>query len=1067
MSIRQDNVQIRIDFITDESKKFAALINDTKRFTKDIDSAQLEVAKLEKELEKLQKNGKDTTKVQNELATANQKLQTALKSAADAAHSFEKVDMSKLMPAQLATRAKQLEQILAGIPPHFRAAGSAAKSVENELIAINKQLTENRARTKLVATAMQTVKDETSGWQRVLDLVFAGGILGFLTTAATLILGVGKSAITASSDLEGLETSFAVLLHSEKEAKKLMGELQKFAAETNFESPNIGEAAKKLLAYGYSAQEILPMLRKVGDVASAVGVPIEELAAIVGKAKLGGLVQADELNQFAERGINVFDSLAKVIKRPKEEIKKLGSESKISYKQLEQAFTEMTGKGGDFEGMMAKQSKTFKGLMSTLSDNFSLFTQTIFGGATNYLKPVIAVLGEFFGKLTDTMRSGTLATGDYSGAINNMVVVFRGLSVVFATVLEAGKLLYNYVWKPQIWAMEQIATAIAEQVRFWYGFIEVLSKIPVLGNVFKPIIVSVGLLKDVFENASATFEGFHAAARVAIENVKAYFTSLLVNATIVGKKLELLLSFKDETKSRLQAEITALESLKNSATLQGKSVGEAYAEARKKALAIAAVEEENTAKKKANAPTPAATIDTKKEEKAAKERLKTLQDAQELELQAKENYYAKELLANEVAELKNKITKSDGARQELIIQQAKYDALLKIQRSYLALYKIGTEEYLKTEKNILELEKKKVENAALLAPRKQEEFAALDTKSGVQSQTGDKLTNIQAEADAETAMLHKKFGTILLAEQRFEIARLDIQSAAAQRKLDFLRESGLSETEEYKKTQHAKDKIDAQAHKQKEQLAKYEERLEESKIAIVRDSIAIAIELLSTDEAARKKHATAIKAFQMGEVITTGILEAQKIWASLAYLGPAQTAAAIPLIIPTALRTVASVTRIANQKFAKGGIMQSVGGKSHAEGGTKGYFDDGTQIEVERGEVLAVVNKHNAPLLSMLSRVNAINGHGVPFFARGGIGFPNTTPSASLFYPPRHSVYLPNTPTNTSGQDNKLMDVLVAELRSLKASVEKNREVKFYRDKLADAYKRDQEDREHATWQLK
>jgi septal ring factor EnvC (AmiA/AmiB activator) len=137
-------VQIRIDFITDESKKFATLINDTKRFTKDIDSAQAEVAKLEKELEKLQKNGKDTTKVQTALATANQKLQTALKGVADTAHSFEKVDMSKLMPTQLIARAKQLEKVLALMPPHFRKTDAGAKALEEQLTAINKQLAANK-----------------------------------------------------------------------------------------------------------------------------------------------------------------------------------------------------------------------------------------------------------------------------------------------------------------------------------------------------------------------------------------------------------------------------------------------------------------------------------------------------------------------------------------------------------------------------------------------------------------------------------------------------------------------------------------------------------------------------------------------------------------------------------------------------------------------------------------------------------------------------------------------------------------------------------------------------------
>ncbi len=60
------------------------------------------------------------------------------------------------------------------------------------------------------------------------------------------------------------------------------------------------------------------------------------------------------------------------------------------------------------------------------------------------------------------------------------------------------------------------------------------------------------------------------------------------------------------------------------------------------------------------------------------------------------------------------------------------------------------------------------------------------------------------------------------------------------------------------------------------------------------------------------------------------------------------------------------------------------GGKPHSAGGTKGYFEDGTNIEVERNEAFVVVNKKNAPMLRFLSRVNAHGGHGVPFFQKGG-----------------------------------------------------------------------------------
>jgi len=67
-------------------------------------------------------------------------------------------------------------------------------------------------------------------------------------------------------------------------------------------------------------------------------------------------------------------------------------------------------------------------------------------------------------------------------------------------------------------------------------------------------------------------------------------------------------------------------------------------------------------------------------------------------------------------------------------------------------------------------------------------------------------------------------------------------------------------------------------------------------------------------------------------------------------------------------------------KFAKGGVF---GGKSHSSGGTKGTFDDGTQIEVEKDEAFFVLNKRSTGMISRLSAINQAGG-GVPLMEKGG-----------------------------------------------------------------------------------
>ena len=101
-------------------------------------------------------------------------------------------------------------------------------------------------------------------------------------------------------------------------------------------------------------------------------------------------------------------------------------------------------------------------------------------------------------------------------------------------------------------------------------------------------------------------------------------------------------------------------------------------------------------------------------------------------------------------------------------------------------------------------------------------------------------------------------------------------------------------------------------------------------------------------------------------------------------VGVTAAAPVVPLMILTAALGAIEIATIASQptpKFAKGGVF---GGKSHSNGGTKGYFDDGTQLEVEKDEHFVIINKNAHGLMSQLDYINQSTG-GVPLMANGGL----------------------------------------------------------------------------------
>lgn len=90
-----------------------------------------------------------------------------------------------------------------------------------------------------------------------------------------------------------------------------------------------------------------------------------------------------------------------------------------------------------------------------------------------------------------------------------------------------------------------------------------------------------------------------------------------------------------------------------------------------------------------------------------------------------------------------------------------------------------------------------------------------------------------------------------------------------------------------------------------------------------------------------------------------------------------------------AIAAAAQIAVISSQKFAMGGAVkfgkQGVfGGKYHSAGGTKGYFDDGTVVEVEKDELFTILNRKATRAIQGLSDFNAAHG-GNRFFAGGGV----------------------------------------------------------------------------------
>lgn len=190
--------------------------------------------------------------------------------------------------------------------------------------------------------------------------------------AAFLSLDLAKrlasEMVSVYGTFQQLEIKFTSMLHSGEKAKKLMGELVDFAANTPFDLKGVSQSATQLVAYGTAADGVIDRLTRLGNIAAGLSQPIGDLVYLYGTSMTQGKLMTQDLNQFAGRGVPIFEELAKVIGVNKDEIRGLAEQGKISFSYLEQVVDNLTNKGGMFYNLMENQSKTVSGKISNLGD---------------------------------------------------------------------------------------------------------------------------------------------------------------------------------------------------------------------------------------------------------------------------------------------------------------------------------------------------------------------------------------------------------------------------------------------------------------------------------------------------------------------------------------------------------------------------------------------------------------------------------------------------------------------------------------------------------------------------
>lgn len=244
---------------------------------------------------------------------------------------------------------------------------------------------------------------------------WAKTVQGSVTSVKGMLAGLGavagaKWAIGLTAGFEKTGAAFETMLGSGDKAKAMMSELSNFAAETPFEMGELANATKKLLAFGVAQRDIIPTMRRLGDLASALDIPLGELSEIYGKARVQGRLFAEDMNQLTGRGIPVTAEFAKQFGVAESAVRGLVEQGKIGFPQLEKAIDSLTSKGSQFGGGMQKASETLAGQWSTLVDSVKMMAIDIGTSLLPMMKSLVAEASAFADFMSGSASGGANAT---------------------------------------------------------------------------------------------------------------------------------------------------------------------------------------------------------------------------------------------------------------------------------------------------------------------------------------------------------------------------------------------------------------------------------------------------------------------------------------------------------------------------------------------------------------------------------------------------------------------------------------------------------------------------------
>jgi tape measure domain-containing protein len=345
--------------------------------------------------------------------------------------------------------------------------------------------------------------------------------VGLLRNPLVLAGGTLASMVKWGSQQQVSRMLYETMAGNVQTGQALFKQLQQYAVESPYAQQAVLHAGQMLLNSQVPLQQIMPVLKMIGDIAGGDAQRFESLALAFAQVTAKGKLQGQEYLQLVNAGFNPLAEIAQKTGISMNELTQRMEKGQITVDMVTQAFQAATGPGGKFYQLTEHIKQSFSGQLSNTLDTFRVnmarLGETILPLLTKALQIFNAVLGWLLdhGGLLIPLLSGIAAMMVYVkaqaigmslgfGLANTGIQVLAGGVRLISTLLKANVfgLVFSAVVALAVWLWRMYQTN--EKVRgSLAGLFNVLK---LFGNMLKDMVI--GRIAELVQGIGGVGQAF-------------------------------------------------------------------------------------------------------------------------------------------------------------------------------------------------------------------------------------------------------------------------------------------------------------------------------------------------------------------------------------------------------------------------------------------------------------------------------------------------------------------------------------------------------------------------------